>query len=73
MKPHFKYLIETARDGEHNYCYTNLVILNEEGYEDYIDFYVKNKVQLIASLPCYTMENTDAMRGDGTFLAVLRY
>ena len=68
MNPHFKYLIENARDTVNTIIVrTNLVILNEEGYEDYIDFYVKNKVQLIASLPCYTMENTDAMRGDGTF------
>ncbi len=74
MNPHFKYLIKNARDLVNTIIVsTNLVILNEEGYEDFIDFYVKNKVQLIASLPCYTMENTDAMRGEGTFLAVLKY
>ena len=68
MNPHFKYLIKNARDLVNTIIVrTNLVILNEEGYEDFIDFYVKNKVQLIASLPCYTMENTDAMRGEGTF------
>ena len=68
MNPHFKYLIENARDLVNTIIVrTNLVILNEEGYENFIDFYVKNKVQLIASLPCYTMENTDAMRGEGTF------
>ena len=72
MNPHFKYLIENARDMVNTIIVrTNLVILNEEGYEDYIDFYVKNKVQLIASLPCYTKENTDAMRGDGTFSACI--
>jgi radical SAM/Cys-rich protein len=72
MNPHFKYLIENARNMVDTIIVrTNLVILNEEGYEDYIDFYVKNKVQLIASLPCYTKENTDAMRGDGTFSACI--
>ena len=72
MNPHFKYLIENARDMVNTIIVrTNLVILSEEGYEDYIDFYVKNKVQLIASLPCYTKENTDAMRGDGTFSACI--
>lgn len=72
MNPHFKFLIENAREHVDTIIVrTNLVILNEEGYEDYIDFYVKNKVQLIASLPCYTMENTDAMRGDGTFSACI--
>ena len=68
MNPHFKYLIENARNDVNTIIVrTNLVILQEEGYEDYIDFYVKNKVQLIASLPCYTKENTDTMRGEGTF------
>ncbi len=72
MNPHFKYLIENARDMVKTIIVrTNLVILNEKGYEDYIDYYVKNKVQLIASLPCYTMENTDAMRGEGTFSACI--
>ena len=50
---------------------TNLVILNEEGYEDFIELSMKNKVQLIASLPCYTMGNKDAMRGEGTFVRLL--
>ena len=72
MNPHFRYLIEHAKNHvEKIIVRTNLVILGEPGYEDYIDFYVENKVQLVASLPCYTKENTDAMRGDGTFAACL--
>jgi radical SAM/Cys-rich protein len=70
MHPQFRYLIEHANNHvEKIIVRTNLVILGEEGYEDYIDFYVKNKVQLVASLPCYTKENTDSMRGEGTFTA----
>lgn len=68
MNPNFKYLIENGRNYVDTIIVrTNLVILEEEGYEDYIDFYVRNKVNLVASLPCYTKENTDTMRGDGVF------
>jgi radical SAM/Cys-rich protein len=70
MNPNFKYLIENGGNYVDTIIVrTNLVILEEKGYEDYIDFYVKNKVILVASLPCYTKENTDAMRGDDTFTA----
>ncbi len=68
INPNFKYLIENGRNYVDTIIVrTNLVILEEKGYEDYIDFYVKNKVIMVASLPCYTKENTDTMRGDGTF------
>lgn len=68
INPNFKYLIENGRNYVDTIIVrTNLVILEEKGYEDYIDFYVKNKVVLVVSLPCYTEENTDSMRGDDTF------
>lgn len=68
MNPHLKHLIENARKHVDTIMVrTNLVILKDKDYIDYIDFYAKNKVTLVASLPCYTIENTDAMRGDGTF------
>lgn len=68
MNPHIKYLIENAKKHVDTIMVrTNLVILEDERYKDFIDFYAKNKVTLVASLPCYTIENTDAMRGDGTF------
>jgi radical SAM/Cys-rich protein len=69
---YLKYLIEHGKNYVNTIIVrTNLVILKEEGYEDYIDFYVKNKVQLVASLPCYTKENTDTRRGEGTFSACI--
>lgn len=72
MHPYLKYLIEQGRNYVDTIIVrTNLVILKEEGYEDYIDFYMKNKVQLVASLPCYTKENTDTMRGEGAFSACI--
>lgn len=72
INPSFKYLIENGRNYVDTIIVrTNLAILEDEGYEDYIDFYVKNNVNLMGSLPCYTKENTDAMRGDGTFTACI--
>lgn len=68
MNPSFKYLINNARSlVDKIIVRTNLIILKESEYKDFIDFYDENKIELVASLPCYTQENTDAMRGDGTF------
>ncbi len=46
---------------------SNLTILLEPGYEDLIDFFVRHKLHVIASLPCYTKENVDRQRGEGVF------
>src|SRR5256714_9891531 len=45
----------------------NLTILLERGYEDLSEFLAINKVEIIASMPCYSPENVDAQRGDGVF------
>lgn len=68
MNAHFKRLVSEARKMvPHIIVRTNLTILDEAGYEDFIDFYVANAVEIVASLPCYTKENTDKMRGNGVF------
>jgi radical SAM/Cys-rich protein len=45
----------------------NLTILLENGYEDLAAFLAKHKVEIIASMPCYSPENVNAQRGDGVF------
>jgi len=45
----------------------NLSILLEEGYEHMADFLQENRVEVVASLPCYLEENVDKQRGDGIF------
>ena len=45
----------------------NLTILNEEGMSELPYFLARNKVEIIASLPCYMEENVDAQRGKGVF------
>ena len=45
----------------------NLTVLFEPGQERLAEFLKKYKVQIIASLPCYSKDNVDKQRGGGTF------
>jgi radical SAM/Cys-rich protein len=45
----------------------NLTILYEPGQEDTAAFLAENRVDVVASLPCYTAENVEAQRGRGVF------
>jgi radical SAM/Cys-rich protein len=45
----------------------NLTILSEPGQEDLADFLASQRVQVVASLPCYLEDNVDHQRGDGVF------
>ena len=47
---------------------SNLTILiSNKKYQCYPDFFAKHNIKVIASLPCYTAENTDKQRGNGVF------
>ena len=45
----------------------NLTILSEPAQEDLAEFLAQQKVEIIASLPCYQQENVDKQRGKGVF------
>ncbi|MBB5186406.1 radical SAM/Cys-rich protein [Zhongshania antarctica] len=45
----------------------NLTILFEPGQEGLAEFLAENRVEVVASLPCYSLENVDAQRGEGVF------
>ena len=45
----------------------NITILYEPGQEDTAEFLAQNRVDVVASLPCYTAENVEAQRGRGVF------
>ncbi len=45
----------------------NLTILFEPGHEDLADFLAEQKVEIVASLPCYCATNVDQQRGKGVF------
>jgi radical SAM/Cys-rich protein len=59
--------IKTLHPSRHIIDRCNLTILLEPGYEDRSDFLATNRVEIIASMPCYSVENVDAQRGDGVF------
>jgi radical SAM/Cys-rich protein len=68
MHPQFNYLVETARNmGIHVIDRCNLTILEVETYENLAVFLASNKVEIVASLPCYTEDNVDEQRGKGVF------
>ena len=45
----------------------NLTILFEPGQEDLADFLARHRVEVVASLPCYSADNVDRQRGEGVF------
>jgi len=73
MNPHFRYLVREARAlGVRVIDRCNLSILEEEGYAWLAEFLAENKVEVVASLPCYLSDNVDAQRGDGVFESSIR-
>ena len=70
MIPDFRYFIERVKElqpSRHVIDRCNLTILLERGYEDLAAFLARNRVEIIASMPCYTPENVNAQRGEGVF------
>src|SRR5438132_1971210 len=74
--PHFRWLVGAARRlGRRVIDRCNLTILLEPAMEDLSDFLAANRVEVVASLPCYGPENVDRQRGHGVFeksIAALR-
>jgi radical SAM/Cys-rich protein len=68
LNPHFRELVLRARElGVHVIDRCNLTILFEPGHEDLAAFLAANRVEVIASLPCYTEELVDRQRGKGVY------
>ena len=73
LNPHFRYLVEKARDfGARVMVRTNLTTFFEEGLKDLPHFFKANGVEVIASLPCYQKENVDRVRGKGVFRKIFQ-
>src|SRR6266571_8258290 len=66
----FRYFIERVKELQptrHVIDRCNLTILLEPGYEDLGKFLATNKVEIIASMPCYSAQNVNTQRGEGVF------
>jgi radical SAM/Cys-rich protein len=73
MHPQFRELVERARSlGVHVIDRCNLTILEEPGYEDLAEFLARWKVEIIASMPCYSESNVDEQRGRGVYRSSIR-
>ncbi len=73
MNPNFQWIVEQARAlGRNVIDRCNLTILSAPGFQHLPEFLCRNKVRIIASLPCYLEENCDRQRGDGVFEKSIR-
>lgn len=73
MNPHFRWLVGAARArGKRVMDRCNLTILEEPGYEDLGEFFARERVEIIASLPCYLEHNVDRQRGAGVYQGSIR-
>ena len=65
---HFRDLVRQARDlGVRVIDRCNLTILQEPGQEGLAEFLAEQGVEIVASLPCYSVANVDRQRGEGVF------
>ena len=70
LNPHFRHLVSSARRaGVHVIDRCNLTVLSEPGFEDLAEYLALERVEVIASLPCYTRENVERQRGNDVFEA----
>jgi radical SAM/Cys-rich protein len=69
MNPGFRWFVEECyRSGIEVMVRCNLTILTGDNrYADLPDFYAGHKVHLVCSLPYYSADKTDPVRGEGTF------
>ncbi|TAN13716.1 MAG: radical SAM/Cys-rich domain protein [Chitinophagaceae bacterium] len=69
MNPNFRWFVEEVKKlNRHVMVRCNLtIILANKKYYDLPEFYKKNNVEVISSMPFYNKERTDRQRGDGVF------
>ena len=73
LNPHFRELVLRTRElGVHVIDRCNLTILEEPGQEGLAEFLAAQRVEVIASLPCYLEDNVDRQRGKGVFAKSVR-
>jgi len=73
LNPNFRRLVTRSRElGCDVIDRCNLTVLFEPGLESLADFLAMHRVEISASLPCYTAGNVDAQRGRGVFNKSIR-
>jgi radical SAM/Cys-rich protein len=73
LNPHFRRLVAEARRlGVHVMDRCNLTILEQPGQDDLAEFLAANRVEVVASMPCYLQDNVESQRGKGVFDGSIR-
>ncbi|HZP79621.1 MAG TPA: arsenosugar biosynthesis radical SAM (seleno)protein ArsS [Pseudolabrys sp.] len=73
LNPQFRRIVIAAREmGARVMDRCNLTILEQLGQNDLAEFLAAQQVEVVASLPCYLLENVEAQRGKGVFDASIR-
>ncbi len=68
MSSQFRYLVEASEGvSPRRIVRSNLAILTEPGMEWLAEFYQRQRLVVVGSLPCYSAENVDKQRGSGVF------
>jgi len=68
LNEHFAMLVERARALSREVIVRcNLTVIFVDGMSYLPEFYARNNVHLICSLPCYTAQNVEKQRGRGVF------
>ena len=79
MNPNFRWMVEAfVASGRHVMTRCNPTIIEYSGWktvEDYSwvpSFYAANRLEVVASMPCYLEQNVDEQRGRGAYQASVR-
>lgn len=73
LNPNFRWFVEECvKLGKHVMDRCNLTIIETPAYADLPEFFARNKVEVVCSLPHYRALNTDAQRGEGVYERSIR-
>ncbi len=75
MIPDFRYFVErlsAMNPPRHVMDRCNLTILLDPAQDGLAEFLAEHRVEIVASMPCYSLKNVDAQRGDGVFDASIK-
>jgi radical SAM/Cys-rich protein len=73
LNPQFRRLVRAARAlGVKVMDRCNLTILEQPGQEDLAEFLASERVEVVASMPCYLRDNVEQQRGKGVFDGSIR-
>ncbi len=73
LNPHFRRLVrEACKLGVKVMDRCNLTILEQPDQEDLAEFLASERVEIVASMPCYLRDNVERQRGNGVFDGSIR-